>query len=130
MGVTAGVLTAVPQSLKPWREDLVAGPVLRHTPSPQIMKLRVKHGARETEVEVDPDDSVGQMALQIEENTGILARTQKLLFKGKVLAPDRTVRDSKLTPGSSVLLIASGAGQTQVPSCVCCDCLQRTRQSR
>ena len=78
------------------------------------MKVRVKHGAKEVEVEADASSTIEQLSIRIEEVTGILARKQRLLHKGRVLSATATLQECKLLEGSSVMLLASSPAQTQV----------------
>ena len=83
------------------------------------MKLLVTHGRITHEVTVDPTTTLQALMVQLEALTGALARTQKLICKGRVLgAGALTVEGAKLKDGAKLMLLSSASGtQTQVGVC-------------
>lgn len=67
----------------------------------------VKMGAEEHRVAVQDGSSIIQLKQQLQLDTGLLARCQKLIFKGKVLDDRATLADYKLVSGSKIMLMAA-----------------------
>lgn len=61
-------------------------------------------------------DSVDDLNEKVEEASGVLARHQRLIYKGKVLAKGTSLAELKLKHGSKVMLMASSSTATQVRS--------------
>ena len=80
------------------------------------MKLLVTHGRNTHEVDVDLGTTLQALMVRLEALTGALARTQKLICKGRVLgAGTLTVEGAKLKDGAKLMMLASASGvQTQV----------------
>ena len=78
------------------------------------MRLTIKHGATPVTLDV-PDGAVATVATltaAVEVATGILARSQKLLARGRVLAPPTAPLSSftGVTDGATLMLLATGGG--------------------
>lgn len=82
------------------------------------MKLLVTHGRTTHEVDVDPGTTLQALMVRLEALTGALARTQRLICKGRVLgAGTLTVEGAKLKDGAKLMMLSSASGvQTQVSS--------------
>lgn len=80
------------------------------------MKLLVTHGRTTHEVDVDSGTTLQTLMIQLEALTGALARTQKLICKGRVLGADAvTMEGAKLKDGAKLMLLSSASGvETQV----------------
>ena len=80
------------------------------------MKLIVTHGRNTHEVDVDPGTTLQALMVRLEALTGALARTQKLICKGRVLgAGTVTVEGAKLKDDAKLMMLSSASGvQTQV----------------
>ena len=75
--------------------------------------LGVKHGAALVTVELPPSATLQQLIDSIEAQTGVLARKQKLLCKGKVLTAlprSTTLASAGLATGTKLILLAGGGG--------------------
>lgn len=59
------------------------------------MKLIVQHGRDQQELEVPEGAKIEQLHEEVEKQRGILKRRQKLIFKGKILAPHHTLEQAK-----------------------------------
>ena len=82
------------------------------------MRLAIKHGAGATPITLDVPDgadgvaTVAALTAAVEAATGVLARSQKLLARGRVLAPP-TAPLSAFTgviDGATLMLLATGGG--------------------
>lgn len=80
------------------------------------MKLHVTHGRTVHELVVEPSTTLQNVRAQLQDLTGALARTQKLICKGRVLdSGDLTVEAIKLKDGAKLMLLCGAPGtQTQV----------------
>lgn len=58
--------------------------------------------------------SVDELTSKVEEVTGVLARQQRLIHKGKVLAKGSSLAEAKLKDGSKVMLLSISSSATQV----------------
>ena len=76
----------------------------------------MRQGSTLHTIEVQPGDTVQAAMDQIEGLTGILARKQKLIFKGKVLTATMTLEEAKLKNESLLMLVAAAGQMTQVSS--------------
>jgi hypothetical protein len=55
-----------------------------------------------------------QLFLRVEEASGILARHQRLIYRGKVLGTSGALSEAKIKDGSKIMLVASSGTATQV----------------
>ena len=79
------------------------------------MKLHVTHGRTVHELVVEPSTTLQDVRAQLQDLTGALPRTQKLICKGRVLeSGDLTVEAAKLKDGAKLMLLC-GAPGTQTP---------------
>ncbi|KAK9825664.1 hypothetical protein WJX81_007931 [Elliptochloris bilobata] len=75
------------------------------------MKLTVSHGKANHELDVSPNTTLHALKQLLEALTGALARSQKLICKGRVLGGgDLTVIGAKLKDGAKLMLLTSGSG--------------------
>ncbi len=79
------------------------------------MLLSIRQGPSVHSVKLEPGDTVASLMQQLEDLTGVFVRKQKLIFKGKVLAPSNVLTEIKGLKDGSVLMLVTAAGQmTQV----------------
>lgn len=80
------------------------------------MKLLVMHGKTVRELDVEPSTTVQDVMAQLQDLTGALTRTQKLISKGKVLGSgNQTLEAANLKDGAKLMLLCGAPGtQTQV----------------
>ena len=84
-----------------------------------MVQVKVRQGTAVHCVDIQPEDTVDKLNKQLESLTGIFARKQKLIFKGKVLLTDMKLdRVHGLKEGSVIMLVAAAGQLTQVSSCV------------
>lgn len=83
--------------------------------SSEIMSLTIKFGAKSIALSLPASSKVSDMMLQLQTATDVLPRVQKLIFKGKVLTPDLTLKNAQLTNGSKIMLMAAAGFQSQFP---------------
>jgi hypothetical protein len=79
-----------------------------------MIKISVKHGATNLELEVSADIRVSSLHIELETRTGVFVRHQKLIFKGKVLDPTRNLhaalgKPDTGGPPSRIMLLVSQA---------------------
>ena len=79
--------------------------------------VTVKIGKSSVEVHLDSDGTTEDVKRVVEERTGVVARKQKLMFKGKVLLDGETLEAAGIRDGAKIMGIATEATQTQVLSC-------------
>lgn len=82
------------------------------------LQLSVKHGTATVDVAVPALATVADLQQLLEAQTGLLARKQKLIFKGKVLAGTAKLADCGVASGAKLMLLtaagAAGGVATQV----------------
>ncbi|KAK9904917.1 hypothetical protein WJX75_005508 [Coccomyxa subellipsoidea] len=74
------------------------------------IKVLVQHGKNTYELHADSVDDLNE---KVEEASGVLARHQRLIYKGKVLAKGTSLAELKLKDASKVMLMASSSTATQ-----------------
>ncbi|CAL8464368.1 g3903 [Coccomyxa elongata] len=74
------------------------------------IRVIVQHGKNTYEVHAE---TVDDLSAKVEEVSGIFARHQRLIHKGKVLAKGASMAEAKLKDGSKVMLMASSSTATQ-----------------
>lgn len=80
-----------------------------------MITVSVKHGPINHEISVPEDSSVAALQQAVETATGVFARKQKLIFKGKVLEAKDQLKAKNIINGSKIMLLAGdGSTQTQV----------------
>ncbi|KAK9821058.1 hypothetical protein WJX74_007058 [Apatococcus lobatus] len=77
------------------------------------MQVAIRHGQKVHMVQAEPQDRIKALMSLAEQLTGVLVRKQKLVFKGKVLAEDKTLEEAKVKEGSTLMLIAAASQMTQ-----------------
>lgn len=74
----------------------------------KIMRVQVKYAGVDVDVEgLEQPATVGQLKERLEERTGVFARHQKLIFKGKVLEDKSTLAAAGMGDGAKLMLLAS-----------------------
>ncbi|KAK1398659.1 LRR repeats and ubiquitin-like domain-containing protein [Heracleum sosnowskyi] len=72
-----------------------------------MIKLTVKFSGRSIPVNLSLDSTIKDLKILLQPLTNVLPRGQKLIFSGKVLEDEKTLRLSELKNGSKIMLIAS-----------------------
>ena len=82
----------------------------------QSMKILVQHGQTNIELQVVSEDLVEDVMRQVEAASGVLARQQKLIHRGKVLDSRATLLEANIKDGAKIMLLSSmgGGSSTQV----------------
>ena len=80
------------------------------------MRLFVQHGQTTFEMQAQTEELIEDLMARLETVSGVLARQQKLILKGKVLDSRATLSEANVTKdGAKIMLIASASGgPTQV----------------
>ncbi|KAG2501705.1 hypothetical protein HYH03_000206 [Edaphochlamys debaryana] len=78
-----------------------------------LWTIHVKFGAQNLEVALAPNSSVEALQTRLQELTGAFVRKQKLIHKGKVLAPNVDLTKAGLADGAKVMLMVSGGDVVQ-----------------
>lgn len=78
------------------------------------MHIVIRHGPKTHTIQAEPHDQVKKLMEIAEEVTGVLARKQKLVFKGRVLTANMDLEEAKVKEGSTIMLIAATSQMTQV----------------
>ncbi|KAJ4725524.1 LRR repeats and ubiquitin-like domain-containing protein [Melia azedarach] len=71
------------------------------------INVTVKFSGRSIPITISPDSTVMQLKNLLLPLTDVLVRGQKLIFKGKVLVNEMTLREAKVTNGAKVMLMGS-----------------------
>eukprot|EP00240_Pyramimonas_obovata_P004480 CAMPEP_0118943650 /NCGR_PEP_ID=MMETSP1169-20130426/38757_1 /TAXON_ID=36882 /ORGANISM="Pyramimonas obovata, Strain CCMP722" /LENGTH=381 /DNA_ID=CAMNT_0006888953 /DNA_START=174 /DNA_END=1316 /DNA_ORIENTATION=+ len=74
------------------------------------VNVTVQFGREKKAIAVTTDAKVEFLMQEMERETGVPQRSQKLIFKGKVLLPNMTITDAKLTNGAKIMLMSSKGG--------------------
>ncbi|CAK9254916.1 unnamed protein product [Sphagnum jensenii] len=80
------------------------------------IKVIVKYGAQNINVEVPATGKVEDLMQQLQLHTQLLPRLQKLICKGKVLKGDMSLKTAQLTDGAKVMLMAAQGFQPRFPT--------------
>ncbi|THG12953.1 hypothetical protein TEA_014576 [Camellia sinensis var. sinensis] len=72
-----------------------------------VVKVNIKFGGGSIPVSFSLDSSVRDLKSILQPLTNVLPRGQKLIFKGKVLLDELTLRSSQVTDGAKIMLMAS-----------------------
>lgn len=81
----------------------------------ETMNLTIKFGVQNIGMSLPASSKVSDLMQQLQTATDILPRVQKLIFKGKVLTPDLTLKNAQLKDGSKVMLMAAQGFQSRFP---------------
>lgn len=76
--------------------------------------VSVKFGKETFEIDIQEEATISELQNRIEEKTGILSRNQKLLFKGKTLSQNHSLKDAGIQSKSKIMLLATQGIQTNV----------------
>ena len=79
-----------------------------------LISVSVKHGKATLQLEMESALTILNAMEQIEQQTGVYVRSQKLIQAGKVLDPKLTLEQSKVYNGARWMLMAAAQGQTRV----------------
>ncbi|KAJ8535618.1 hypothetical protein K7X08_023338 [Anisodus acutangulus] len=88
--------------------------------------LNVKFNGRSIPVEISDESTVKHLKSLLQPLTNVLSRGQKLIFKGKVLVDEMTLKSSKVVNGAKIMLMAS-QGLHQGGTSVSCEAIARVR---
>eukprot|EP00198_Chlamydomonas_reinhardtii_P002751 XP_001692087.1 ubiquitin family protein [Chlamydomonas reinhardtii] len=72
--------------------------------------IHVKHGSQSLELQIDANSKVSDLHERLQTLTGAFVRKQKLIHKGKVLAPNLELTKAGLASGAKLMLLLSDAG--------------------
>ncbi|KAJ7964235.1 LRR repeats and ubiquitin-like domain-containing protein family [Quillaja saponaria] len=75
--------------------------------SQDTISFNVKFSGRSIPVSLSPDSTIKDLKSFLQPVTNVLPRGQKLIFKGKLLADNMTLKASNMTNGSKLMLMAS-----------------------
>eukprot|EP00884_Botryococcus_braunii_P023093 jgi/Botrbrau1/9468/Bobra.0252s0089.1 len=78
------------------------------------MKLKVQLGSSLHDIEVPESAKCIDLKQEIENATRVLVRTQKLIFKGKVIHDKEALAERNIKEGSKLLLLATSSAQVQI----------------
>ncbi|KDP45775.1 hypothetical protein JCGZ_17382 [Jatropha curcas] len=76
-------------------------------PNSNSINVTVKFSGRSISISVSLDSTVKDLKSLLQPLTNVLPRGQKLIFKGKLLVDAMTLRQSEITNGSKIMLMAS-----------------------
>uniref|UniRef100_A0A5B7BKW2 Ubiquitin-like domain-containing protein n=1 Tax=Davidia involucrata TaxID=16924 RepID=A0A5B7BKW2_DAVIN len=71
------------------------------------ININIKFSGRTIPVSLSLDSTVKDLKSLLQPLTNVLPRGQKLIFKGKLLVDDMTLRSSEVTNGAKIMLMAS-----------------------
>ncbi|KAF8324568.1 ubiquitin [Cantharellus anzutake] len=74
-----------------------------------IIKVKTLTG-KEIELDIDPDDKINRIKEKVEEQSGVPPPQQRLIFGGRQMADDKTVRELNVTAGSVLHLVLALRG--------------------
>ncbi|KAL6967718.1 hypothetical protein U1Q18_033527 [Sarracenia purpurea var. burkii] len=72
-----------------------------------VITVNIKFAGRSIPLSLSSDDTVRDLKSLLQPLTNVLPRGQKLIFKGKVLVDDLTMRSSEVSNGAKIMLMAS-----------------------
>jgi len=72
--------------------------------------VHVQFGKEKFSIDVPPEAKIEYIMQVVERETGVPQRSQKLIYKGKVLLNKMVLSDAKLTNGAKILLMSSKGG--------------------
>lgn len=76
--------------------------------------VSVTYGKSKINLDVREGQLVEELQKCLQEQTGVIMRKQKLIFKGRVLESSQRLDEAKIKDGSKILLISSVAVETRV----------------
>jgi Ubiquitin family len=88
--------------------------VIPYEGHPQVivrMKLKIQLGSSVHDIEIAESAKGIDLKEEIENSLRVLVRTQKLIFKGKVVNDKEILSERSIKDGSKVLLLATASGQ-------------------
>ena len=79
------------------------------------LSVTVKHGKNMLQLELEKGTTILQAMRQIEEQTGVFVRQQKLIQAGKILEASQTLEQAEIKNNAKWMLMTAAEGtQTQV----------------
>ncbi|PSS09509.1 LRR repeats and ubiquitin-like domain-containing protein [Actinidia chinensis var. chinensis] len=75
--------------------------------SENVINVNIKFSGRSIPVSPSSDSTVRDLKSLLQPLTNVLPRGQKLIFKGKVLVDESTLRSSEVSNGAKIMLVAS-----------------------
>lgn len=99
---------------------------------PVDLVLLIKHAGEELQIGVAADATVAQLKQAVEARTGVFARRQKLIYKGKTLDQDAAVLAGlpQLRTGAHIMLLVAGSEATGIKVWVWHSAAPHGRRSR
>jgi len=74
-----------------------------------IIKVKTLTG-KEIEIDIDADDKIERVKERVEEKEGIPPQQQRLIFGGRQMADEKTVREYNIEAGSVLHLVLALRG--------------------
>ncbi|EOR01298.1 hypothetical protein E3P92_02746 [Wallemia ichthyophaga] len=74
-----------------------------------LIKVKTLTG-KEISLDVDVEDKVFRIKESVEEKEGIPPAQQRLIFSGKQMADDKTVKEVNIEPGATIHLVLALRG--------------------
>ncbi|KAK9124594.1 hypothetical protein Sjap_014196 [Stephania japonica] len=74
---------------------------------PETLKMNVKFSGRLIPIAISADATVSDLKSLLQPLTNVLIRGQRLIFKGKVLKDEMTLKSSEISSGCKIMLVAS-----------------------
>ncbi|KAG1666955.1 hypothetical protein FOA52_004238 [Chlamydomonas sp. UWO 241] len=81
-----------------------------------MFNLGVKHGGSTISLELPESASVSDLMAQVEAQTNVFVRHQKLIYRGRTLEPGQKLRDCKVTTGAKIMLLVAQGGAGSAPT--------------
>lgn len=78
-----------------------------NTSTPTTITVNVKFSGKLLRFFLSPDSTVKDLKSLLQPITNVLPRGQKLIYKGKLLVDDMTLKSSEVTSGAKIMLMAS-----------------------
>jgi len=74
-----------------------------------IIKVKTLTG-KEIELDIDPDDKITSIKERVEEQSGVPPPQQRLIFSGRQMSDEKTIRDYGVNAGSVLHLVLALRG--------------------
>jgi len=74
-----------------------------------IIKVKTLTG-KEIELDIDPDDKITSIKERVEEQSGVTPPQQRLIFSGRQMSDEKTIRDYGVNAGSVLHLVLALRG--------------------
>jgi len=99
--------TPNPQILKQ-KNSKLSEQVYKKSPR-MLVKVKLLTG-NQTEIDIDPTDTIARIKERVEEKAGIDPKQQRLIFGGRQLADEKTANDYNIEGGSVLHLVIALRG--------------------